>query len=223
MIDVRLVQYLREKTGPDRLVTCHAGSLSPMSVPQGKSQEVWAPHPHDMEFQERGRCLQILVLCHHIPCSLDMKGGIFNYHAFLNCRCINFIQGRARPTSYPSKHSGQHSPLHETKGLSSSPNQPCSGVSRRGERQPQLREFTSTIKGSFHGQERNLRWGGEATSSLSSASGLRFRLPPVWCCDQCDLFKPWGRKVRQLLRGGHMSTKLEGKATWVISQVTLDK
>lgn len=223
-IDVRLVWYLREKTGPDRSVTCHAGSLSPMSVPQAKSQEVWAPHPHDMEPQASGRYLQIRVLCHHIPCSLDMKGGIFNYHAFLNCRCINIIQGRAWPTSYPSKHSGQHSPLHETKGLSSSPNQPYSGESQEGEKSSLSWEsWASTIEGSFHGQERNPRWGGTATSSLSSASVLRFRLPPVCCCDQCDLFKPGGRKLRQLLRGGCMSTKLEGKATWVISQVTLDK
>ena len=46
---MRLVRSLREKTGPDRSVTCHARSLSPMSVPQGKSQEVWAPHTQDME------------------------------------------------------------------------------------------------------------------------------------------------------------------------------
>lgn len=72
---------------------------------------------------------------HHIPCSLDTKGSLFNYLAFLNCRCIILIEITAWPISYSSEHIGEHSLLHGTKEQSSSPNHPCPGVSRKGERQ----------------------------------------------------------------------------------------
>lgn len=183
---------LKEKTGPDRLVTCHAGSLSPMSVPQESPKRFEPPQPHDMEPQQSGRCLQILVLSHHIPCSLDMKGGFFWLSCLSELQMHNFIQGRAWLTSYPSKHSGQHSPLHETKGLSSSPNQPRSRQSqRRGERQPQL-SLASTIK--EVSKVRNRIWDEVAKPHLLSTVPQACGLPPVWCCDQRDLLKPQGER-----------------------------